>query len=232
MFGNSSQASVPQLVHKPMRRAWFSVVACSAALILSVTICFAMGCSGDTGEKVASKEVSAIGQARAATIDAPGAAGDKLVGVWLGGAYLDENILSQRLKELPQEKADELMRKAQYFAGTIMAIEFRPDGTLENEIEITPPGADMINEVGEGTWKIVEAKDDAFVVEISERNPDGSVATTQKAYKFYEDGNHFAVSIPLGEILGECNPLIIFERQNLAPQTGILAEAPGETQTK
>ena len=81
-----------------------------------------------------------------------------------------------------------------------------------------------------GTWQITQVEDDGFVVEISERHVDGSVSTSQKVYKFYDDGNHFAVSIPMEDILGECNPLIIFERQNLNEE-GVLAENPSGNST-
>ena len=42
----------------------------------------------------------------------------------------------------------------------------------------------------------------------------------------------FAVSIPLEDVLGECNPMIVFERQYLNEPQGVIAEAPGDTQTK
>ncbi len=227
--GNRVQKAGRPLVHQPMHRAWLSIITWTLTLVLSVTVCFVLGCGGDSDSV---SEARTTTNTELATADHSGAA-DKLVGVWLGEAYLDENMLVQRIENLAQPQVDDIIRKAQYFVGTVMAIDFRPNGTLENQIEISAPGVEPISQVGEGTWRIVGVDGESLVVEIAESNPDGSKTMSRKAYRFSDGGERFAVSIPLEDVLGECNPMIVFERQYLDehPQDSF-AEVPGDTQTK
>jgi hypothetical protein len=224
--GELGQKTGPALVHKPMYRAWFSIITWTATLVASVTFCFVLGCGGKSEAPAGATSEQASTNVQYADL------ADKLVGVWLGEAYLDEDRFAERLENLTQPQVDDLVRKAQYFVGTVMAIDFKPNGTLENQIEIAPPGVDPISQQGEGTWRIIEVREDGVVVEIAELNPDGSKTMSRKAYRFYDDGEHFAVSIPLEDVLGECNPMIVFERQHLDEPQGTIAAAPGDTQTK
>ena len=226
--GENVQATGPALIHKSMYRAWLSVFTWTLTLFVSVTFCFVLGCGGEP--ELAADAGKTIDTAATNAHYADEA--DKLVGVWLGEAYLDENRLAERLENLTQPQVDDIIRKAQYFVGTVMAIDFKPNGTLENQIEIAPPGVEPISQEGEGTWRVVEVREEGVVVEIAELNPDGSKTMSRKAYKFYDDGEHFAVSIPLEDVLGECNPMIVFERQYLNEPQGAIAEAPSDTQTK
>jgi len=200
----------------------------TGAILLSLVVTIVAGCgSGDTtGANDHSSQAVATSSKSNTVKDQ---IHNKLVGVWLGGAYLDESILATKIADFPDEEIDDCLRRAQLFAGTVMAIEFKPDGSLENEIEIIPPGGQPQRERGVGTWQVVQIADEGFVVEVAERHDDGSVSKSQRLYKFYEDGDHFAVSIPLDDVLGECNPLIIFERQDLGPQEGVLAEVPRDS---
>ena len=226
-FGNRAGDTTP-LIHKPMRRAWVSIVTWSIVLIISMVSCFLLGCGTET-----KATAEAVTQPHGlANKEAYAAMRNKLVGVWLGKAQLDRTRLTKLMEPMPRQSVAEISHKADYFTGTLMAIEFRHDGTLENEIEITPPGEQPISATGFGTWHIVDADDRGIVVEIAEHNRDGSITTSRKTYQFYEDGDHFAVSIPLESVLAECNPLIIFERQYLDQPQGSLAEANGETVTK
>ena len=194
-------------------------------IVLSLAIPISVGCgSADTesGEQ-ASKTKTPTSQVSESN-DLKVKIREQLVGVWLGAAYIDEASLVSKLEQLPPQESEEILRQAQYFSGTMMAIDFRQDGSLENEIEIIPPNGQPQREQGYGTWKIAQIADEGFVVEIAEEHADGSITKSQKIYRFYEDGDHFAVSIPLDNVLGECNPLIVFERQNLSPKD-VLAEA-------
>ena len=191
-------------------------------LVLSVTL----GCGGGDAQSATNDGQSEAGNASDnKAIRLKNQIRDQLVGVWLGGAYLDEDLLAQRLQDCTPEAGDEILRKAQYFAGTMMAIDFRPDGSLENEIEIVPPSGQPQREQGLGSWRIAQIAEDGFVVEIAEKHIDGSVTKSQKVYRFYDDGDHFAVSIPLDGVLGECNPLIVFERQSLDSEPEVVADA-------
>ena len=223
---NFFRSPTSQTVSGSRQRTWFSMITWSIVLISSMAMSSALGCgSGDSDNANRNAQPDVHKSAANKSTAVKDRIREQLVGVWLGGAYLDEDLLAQKLKDLTPEESEEILRKAQYFAGTIMAIDFRSDGSLENEIEIVPPNGQPQRERGLGTWKIAQIADSGFVLEIAEEHVDGSITKSQKVYKFYDDGNHFAVSIPLEDLLGECNPLIVFERQDLESQKGVLAEA-------
>ena len=228
MNQKSNQES-PRLVHRSMHRAWISIVTSSLTLVACLAFMFMVGCDSSETPVTKKSTPSSTEKAETPVVDRKAELRDKLVGIWLGAAYLDENLLNEKLNGLPQEEASAIIQQAQFFAGTEMAIEFRPNGSLENDVEITAPDGQTIREGGQGTWKIVQVDGESFVVEIAERQGDGSMTSSQKVYKFYEDGDHFAVSIPLDNILGQCNPLLIFERKILSDQ---VAEVPAQSESR
>ena len=192
------QATSPALIHKPMYRAWLSIFTWTLVLVVSVTFCFVLGCGSEP--KLANDAGKTLDSA--ATNVHYSDEAEKLVGVWLGEAYLDENRLAERIENLTQPQVDDIIRKAQYFVGTVMAIDFKPNGTLENQIEIAPPGVEPISQEGEGTWRIVEVREEGVVVEIAELNPGGSKTVSRKAYKFYDDGEQLRRLYSVGRCIG------------------------------
>jgi len=225
------QRRTPQVVHRPTQRVWFSVITWSIVLVTCLAFSFAVGCgSGDSTGARNETSLETTAEATCKTSSVRDQIREQLVGVWLGGAYIDEVVLAEKLKNYSPQESEEILRQAQYFAGTIMAIDFKSDGSLINDIEISSPSGQRQREEGHGTWRIAQVADDGFVVEISEQHEDGSVSQSQKVYKFYDDGNHFAVSIPLANLLGECNPLIIFERQNMDTEEVLAKASANSTQ--
>lgn len=154
----------------------------------------------------------------------------KLVGVWLGEAYLDERRLEQKLQSLDAEHQQQMIQRAGTFLTTVMAIDFRADGTMENEGEVTPHGQRPVRLGGQGTWRVIEAQEDRMIVETVEQLPDGSTNAVRQAYRFYPDGKKVAMMISMKDELDTCNPMIIFTRQFLQPTN--VAQQPGESVRK
>ncbi len=140
----------------------------------------------------------------------------KLVGVWLGEAYLDESRLELKLQTLPPQRQQEILERARTFMTTILAIDFRADGTLENDGEVTPVGGTPIRLGGNGTWRALESNENKLLIETTERLVDGTISTTKQLYRFYPDGRQVALTVEMDE-LDSCSPMIIFTRQHLSP---------------
>jgi hypothetical protein len=140
----------------------------------------------------------------------------KLVGVWLGEAYLDESRLELKLQTLPPQQQQEILQRARTFMTTMMAVDFRADGTLENDGEVTPVGGTPIRLGGSGTWRAIESNENKLLIETTEKLADGTISTTKQLYRFYPDGRQVALTIEMDELDG-CSPMIIFTRQHLSP---------------
>ncbi len=154
----------------------------------------------------------------------------KLLGVWLGEAVLNEALVEEKLQTLPPERQQLVLNRASSFLSTIMAIEFRADGTMENEIALTPVDGQPLRDGRVGTWKVIEQKADQIVIETAETMADGSVMTSQRLYEVSPDGSQVALRVPMNDELGACQPMILFSRQYLSDSN--LAQQPGDVQVK
>jgi hypothetical protein len=143
----------------------------------------------------------------------------KLVGVWLGEAYVDQSLLERKLQTLSPVRQQEILQRAQTFMTTVMAVDFRADGTMENEGEVIPAGGSPIRLGSQGTWQAIESDQNKLLVAVTEQLADGSFSTTNQLYQFYPDGKQVALTVAMDE-LSSCNPMIIFTRQNL-PSTNV-----------
>ena len=198
------------------RQPALALLACFAVamfLFSSIT-----GCGGDTVVTAPDSTVAQTSDATQSTA-APESlvveAKNKVVGTWLGGAVLDQAKLDQLVATKTEAEKQALLAQASSFLSTVMAIEFNENGQMINEVEITPHGMQTLIDSSAGSWKVVEADAERMIIETQTESPDGTMASDQKVYKFYEDGDHFAVLVPLQNELDECAPLIIFERQNM-----------------
>jgi len=61
---------------------------------------------------------------------------NELPGIWLGNAVLDQAKLTQKISSLTPAQQELVLAKATSFLSTIMAVEYRSDGTLENDLEM------------------------------------------------------------------------------------------------
>jgi hypothetical protein len=198
-------------------------------VVLVLAACLT-GCGGDgstpKGEGAqAAPATSSAGSSQVATgMEA------KIHGLWYGQATLNEALVEERLKNLPQQQQEELILRAQSFLSTMMAIEFLPNGNMENEIGIAPPGEPLMSEARKGTWKIVEKQGNQFVIETTENLPNGESEVNQRLYEISEDGNQIALMVPLNGELGECEPFILMSRTTFKDEN--LARSPANTVVK
>ena len=153
-----------------------------------------------------------------------------LVGTWLGTAYLDALALDKALQELPQQSRLELEMQARNFMSTVMAMDLQGDGSLVNAVEIQPVGGQTMQQESTGNWRVVQIEGQKIEIETMETFGDGSQEKAKRVCNLYDDGRHFSISVELPGKLAGCNPLIVFERQEMGPTT--LAEAPSESQKK
>lgn len=135
----------------------------------------------------------------------------QLVGVWLGNAFLDESLVETQFdQQATPELQTSFVDQAESFLSTIIAIQFNDDGTFEQDIEQSVTG---LRQTGKGTWRVTGKRDDKVVVETVETNIDGEEVTAERLFRFYPDGNRFAMAAPVSDSLASCNPLLIFGRQ-------------------
>jgi len=136
-----------------------------------------------------------------------------LNGYWAGVGYLDEQKLEAKLKTLTDEtQKKQLQEKANLFLSMIAVMGLQPNGQMVSEIEVTDAAGKPIREVVQGTWKVVEQKENRLLVEFLEQGADKSTTTVRKVFQFYEDGWNMASPVETSAELAEFNPLIIYER--------------------
>ncbi|MDA7902787.1 hypothetical protein N9B31_03925 [Mariniblastus sp.] len=155
---------------------------------------------------------------------------DDLPGIWLGNAVLDQSKLTQKISSLTPEQQELVLAKATSFLSTIMAVEYKTDGTLENDLEMVSMDGQVMRDGSQGNWRVLESRVDGLVIETSETLPNGTIAKTESFLKFFADGNRFVTAVTLGPDLQDCDAMIVFEKQQL---TGLnVAEQNVETEKR
>ena len=129
----------------------------------------------------------------------------------------------------PAERAVTLA-KARSFLSTVIAIDFRKDGTVENEMEIVSTNGQVLRDGATGTWSVIESTSESILVETEEKLSDGTTSKSQTRYQFLTNDNEFAMPVEVSQELAQFNARIVFQRQSL-PATNI-AENPNGTQIK
>lgn len=191
-----------------MRQGWFAFGA--ALSFLTATIAYG--------------QPAAPAQSPAAPITGPSSTPILRVdGVWAGVGYLDEEKLAAQLQAMPEGEAKTtLITKANLFLSLVAALEFKADGSLETELEITGVDGKVLREPAVGRWTLVETRENRALVELVERLPDQTERTSRRVLQFYEDGEHLAMLMETDAALQEFNPLVIMARIPV----GVVAQAP------
>jgi hypothetical protein len=140
---------------------------------------------------------------------------DDLLGIWLGNAVLDKSKLTQKISSLGPEQQELVLAKATSFLSTIMAVEYKTDGTLENDLEMVSIDGQVMRDGSQGNWRVLESQVDGLVIETSETLPNGTIAKTESFLKFFANGNRFVTAVSLGPDLQDCDAMIVFEKQQL-----------------
>ena len=174
-------------------------------------------------------QVASATPAKVSAVEAQPTSND-LPGIWLGNAILDEAKLTKKISSLPSEQQELILAKASSFLSTIMAVEYKPDGTLENDLEMVSIDGQVMRDGSQGNWRILESRDDGLVIETSEALSDGTIAKSKSFLKFFADGKRFVTGVTLGPDLQDCDAMIVFEKQQL---TGLnVAEQTSETERR
>lgn len=200
--------------------------------IMCIALCFTAGCAKSEAPKPSGGTDDATSQAQPTPQDkiAQSFTSENLMGIWLGNATLDEAKLRRKLQPLTSERQQLAIAKATSFLSTVMAVEYKHDGTLENDLELMSIDGKVLRDGSTGFWRVVEPKVDGLVIETQETLSDGSIATSQSYLKFFAEGNRFVAAVPIGEDLQGCDAMLVFERQTLPDAN--LAEGNLETQNK
>ena len=201
-----------------------------SGLLLIAAACLLLGCSkSDPPTEVGMNESTTQSSTSADSV-AAAMPEQQLSGVWLGSAVMDEAKFEQKISELNPEQQQLLIAKAGSFLSMVMAVEFRNDGVMENGVEMVSTDGQLLRDNSVGKWKIISAENNDLLVETQETLSDGTVATDQTVYKFFPDGNRFAMSVPASEELQGCNPMLVFQRESV--QNTNLAEGLTDTLAK
>lgn len=186
----------------------------------------ALGCSEPSSETSAKSQTTtsqtttldsqvASETTSASTIVETKPTSNDLPGIWLGNAVIDKAKLTQKISSLTPEQQEMILAKASSFLSTIMAVEYKTDGTLENDLEMVSMDGQVMRDGSQGNWRVLESRDNGLVIETSETLPDGTIAKTESFLKFFADGNRFVTAVTLGPDLRDCDAMIVFEKQQL-----------------
>lgn len=198
--------------------------------VLGVSVCLSLGCNtSSTPSDVKTEEATTKSTAPADQV-AKVVPENILAGIWLGEASLNEAKFQQKIGQLAPDRQQLMLAKAESFMSMVMAMEFRIDGNVETGVEIVSTDGLLLRDSSAGKWKIIAADNNELIVEIQESLSDGSIAQDQKVYLFSEEGDQFAMAVPVGDELIGCDARLVFQRKTLPAAN--LAEGPSEMQAK
>jgi hypothetical protein len=210
-----------------MKRGYRTRMVCFLALIFVVA-----GCGKESGEKT--KETKAGSNDSPVSVNHGGSlpvtagispakqnpgqlAGEKIVGIWYGVANLDMDKVQAKLATLEQpEVRQQFLAMAETVQSMRVGTEFKPDGTVEVDIEIRPSGGEPQRESTIGTWRIIEQDSQRVLIETIEPTHDPEhPQIKQVQYNFY-DNNIMAIRAPVSQDFADCDPSIVFQRQTVS----------------
>ena len=150
----------------------------------------------------------------------------ELVGVWLGRGTLDQNAVNVAIQGLSAETQRQVKTAAEAFLATEMAVEFKTDGKMETAVEVVNKRGQRESGVGIAKWEASPTvrKGEYHVTSVEEQL-DGSKVTDHKTYRVSADGQSLVLLVDLPGILGQCNPHIVLQRQDVEEQS--VASSPG-----
>ncbi len=191
------------------------------------SICFSLGCANKESEKKKTDEKS---ENKTAEVQEDFSdLEQQLAGIWVGSAWLEEAKVNAILDgDADQGTKNAFITEAEVFLTTIMAIDFKPDGTMEQHVELTLPNGAEDEMIGVGTWEITGRDGERAVLRMVEVNADGTETESQRLVQFSNNGLQFAIPAPVSESLANCDALIVFDKQ-VQDRT---ANAETDTQSK
>lgn len=136
-----------------------------------------------------------------------------LAGVWVGRAVFDQQALQTLLDDMTPPQRDALLREAQTFASTQIAMQLDPNGGMETAVEVTPVGARPIQGQTIARWKVTQTQGNQVTIATIQNNGLSGPKTTHTVYTVSPDGNRIAMPANVGSALSKCEPLVFLDRQ-------------------
>lgn len=200
-----------------------SGIALSCIATLFVSSFVACG-SSESGDAQSSGDSSTAQTSSDTTASANPA--DDVCGVWLGVGYLDDDLLAQKLATIQDEQQRaQVKAMAESFMSTRLGVSFNEDDSYQVEMQIVATNGEVLGGDSEGKWKVVSTGDESVTIEQVDA---GTQEAKQTEYTFVDE-DHFAMVPPVAEILLDCNPLIVFERQDGVNLSGDAAETTAQS---
>jgi len=138
----------------------------------------------------------------------------ELVGVWLGKGALDQDSLKLAIDGLSAETQRQISVAADTFLATAVAVEFKADGKMETAVGVINKRGARESGVALATWEASRTVNRGeYSVASVEKQADGSKVTDYKTYRISDDGQTLTLLVDLPGLLGQCNPRIVFDRQ-------------------
>ena len=194
------------------RMAWIE------KLILVLLPCLLVGLSGCGSETTVSSGAQSTSSAVAGGASTPVALTARtLTGAWLGEAILDEEKFQEQISQLDAETQKRVKLQAKSFLTTAVAMEFRENGTVQNEVELVSIHGKLLHDGSFGSWQVLESRPNGMLVQLQERSSNGEVSTVKNFYQFSQDRNQMAIKIQVSKELATCDAMVVFDRKSLPP---------------
>ena len=206
--------------------------------LLQASICFALstmicvGCGKPKAEPVGETQNQTPAQApttESSSIKFQSAeqAQQVLAGIWVGKAAFNQEAFKTIIAETPETEQQKLLKEAQTFASTQMAIQLTADGVMKTAIQVTPAGAKPIQGQTTAQWNVTQVKGNQVLFQSTTQNKAGETVTIQNLYAVSNDGNRIVMRANLSGSMAKCEPLIYLDRQ----ENKRVAEAPATDNT-
>ena len=202
------------------------------AHLLQASICFALatiicvGCGKPKTEPVgttpAETTETPATETSSLNFQSTDQAKQTLAGLWLGKAAFNQEALKNVIAQTPESEQEALLKEAQTFASTQMALQFSADGVMKSAVEVTPVGAQPIQGQTVAQWNVTDVRGNQVLVQSTLKNSEGKDVTIKSIYLVSPDGNRIVLRANLSSKLAQCEPLIYLDRQ----VNKRLAEAP------
>lgn len=199
-----------------------------AAVIPSAVLLICVGCGTpkESPDNAAPAAVTPEDQRASSQFQSIDQARQTLAGVWMGRAVLNQQTLQTLMADMDQPQRDALIREAQTFASTQIAMQLDSSGSMETAVEVTPVGAQTIQGQTSARWNVTQTQGNQVTIATIQNNGLDGPKTTQTVYTVSPDGNRIVMQANVGIELSKCEPLVFLDRQ-IETRTAQTVDAAG-----
>lgn len=211
------------------RRLGFLVFVPSLVVLLLIGGC---NSASETGQNETTADEPLTASKSGGTVTPASQSNSPLVGAWFGTATLNRVTLQNKLDSIrdPAVKA-QLESMAKSFLSIKVGAHFEANGKMEFEVEMQGVNGQYHRDSSTGTWKTLNLDGETLTIEKIEQLADGSTVTKTDNYNFINNFQQFAMTLPTAPELKDCNPIILFYKQDLSGGTPKVADRPGDNST-